>query len=34
MLMARNKKLEILDYWSTNKLLHPNILGKLMNEDR
>lgn len=34
MLMARNKKLEIQDYWSTNELLHQNIFGRLMSRGR
>jgi len=33
-LMARNKKLEIQDYWSSNELLHQDIFGKLMSSDR
>lgn len=34
MLMARNKKLQIQDYWSTNEYLHQNIFGRLMSRDR
>lgn len=34
MLMARNKKLKVHDYWSTNELLHQNIFGQLMSRDR
>lgn len=33
-LMARNKKLQIQDYWSTDKLLHQDIFGKMMSRDR
>lgn len=33
-LMARNKKLDIHEYWSTNKLLHQPIFGKIMPRDR
>ncbi|VVC42970.1 PiggyBac transposable element-derived protein, partial [Cinara cedri] len=32
-LIARNRKLEIQDYWSTNELLHQNIFDKLMIRD-
>lgn len=34
MLMARNKKLEISDYWSTDPLLHQTIFGEHMRHDR
>jgi len=34
MLMARNKKLEISDYWSINPLLHQSIFGQHMSRDR
>jgi len=33
-LMARNKKLQISEYWSTNDLLHQDIFGKYMSRDR
>lgn len=34
MLMARNKKLEISEYWSNNPLLHSPIFGKSMSRNR
>ncbi|KAE9525962.1 hypothetical protein AGLY_014011 [Aphis glycines] len=34
MLMARNKKLKILEYWSTNPLLHSHIFRKSMSQNR
>lgn len=34
MLMARNKKLEIADYWSTDPLLYSPIFGKTMSRNR
>jgi len=33
-LMARNKKLEMHEYWSTNELLRQDIFGKCMSRDR
>jgi hypothetical protein len=33
-LMARNKKLQISEYWSTNDLLCQDIFGKCMSRDR
>lgn len=33
-LMARNKKLQICEYWSTNDLLRQDIFGKCMSRDR
>lgn len=34
MLMARNKKLQIQDYWSTNERLHQNIFSQLLSRHR
>jgi len=34
MLMARNKKLNISDYWSTDPLLYSPIFGKIMSRNR
>lgn len=34
MLIARNKKLEIQDYWSMDPLSHKPILGKYMSRNR
>lgn len=33
-LMARNKKLDMHEYWSTNELLRQDIFGKCMSRDR
>lgn len=33
-LMARNKKLEIKEYWSTDPLLNTPIFGQIMSRDR
>lgn len=34
MLMTRNKKLEIAEYWSTDPYLHSPIFGQLMSRNR
>lgn len=33
-LMTRNKKLSLLEYWSTDKLLRSDIFGEIMSRDR
>jgi len=32
--MARNKKLELQEYWSTDPLLHTPIIGQIMSRNR